>query len=44
MNELLQSVRIHAAPNLGERTQRNSKRNFEGDENHGFGFDGYVSC
>jgi hypothetical protein len=35
---------IHAAPNLGERTQRNSKRNFEGDENHGFGFDGYVSC
>ena len=33
---------IHAAPDPGERTQRTSKRNFEGDENDGF--DGYVSC
>ena len=44
MNELHQTVGIHAAPNPGERTQRISKRNFEGDENDGFGFDGRVSC
>ena len=35
---------VHAAPDPGGRTQRTSKRNFEGDENDGFGFDGYVSC
>jgi hypothetical protein len=35
---------IHVAPDPGERIQRISKRNFEGDENDGFGFDGCVSC
>jgi hypothetical protein len=29
---------IHAAPDPGERIQRDTKRSYEGDENDGFGF------
>ena len=35
---------IHAAPDPGERIQRNSKRSFEGDENDGFDFGCNFRC
>jgi hypothetical protein len=42
MNELFQTVGSTQLQTLASAPAER-KRNFEGDENHGFGFDGYVS-